>query len=109
MNTLSWLELSRDVELRTSPDGKAYLAEARVSDYGVECAMYQRQSAGALATNADAPFMSKVFDMLGWPNDLSAILCRRTAFPWPLLHWAGLGYLSSAEVSRGLRSGGSRF
>jgi hypothetical protein len=105
---LDWNDVSRGVEVRTSVDGSAYLVVAREQEYGIECAMYERKSTDVLATNADAPFQSQVYDMQGWPDDLSAIECRRTRFPWPLLHWMKSGYLSSDEVSSGLRSVGSQ-
>jgi hypothetical protein len=104
MSVMDWMDVGRGVEVRTSIDGKAYMVEASVPEFGVACAMYQRRDAAVLATNADAPVTSRIYDMLGWPNDLNAIDCRRTRFPWPLLHWAGAGYLSSDEVMSGLRA-----
>jgi tRNA U38,U39,U40 pseudouridine synthase TruA len=105
---LDWVEVSRGVEVRTSADGKAYLAQASVPEYGVECAMYERKSTDILASNAEAPAESKIYDMRGWPDNLSAVECRRNRFPWPLLHMLGLGYLSSDEITSGLRSVGQR-
>jgi len=93
LDVLDKIDLTRGVYVRTPIDNQAYLAEVALPEFGIECATYQRWDE-TLGTNEGRPLISRVRDMRGWPDDLAAIQCRRTRFPWPFLHWTGMGSLS---------------
>lgn len=101
----SWedeLELTRRlrIDIRTSMDHQAAFVLADYSRHGgVACARLLVDDRAAAPRH---PTMRKV-DTPAWHLKPPLLECRRTGFPWALLHWAGAGYFDVEEMEEAIQ------
>jgi hypothetical protein len=94
------LDTRLHVRVEASADGQAYFAVADYSNEGgVECA--------AIVRNGDETLLTRAMQTGTWHLEANSLgECRKTAWPWGWLHWAGLGYIDVAKAIGSLRQYG---
>jgi hypothetical protein len=111
-------EMSTDVKIEmfalhanTTLDNTGVFLVASPNGSGVECAALLDQDLPDWAPHTDSvryETMHRYYSGAPWERlkPDGEVTCRKTSFPWPLLHWAGAGYFSLDDMIDALRSAG---